>query len=464
MAHERILVVDDDYGVLMAVQAALSDLPDIEIMLEDQSLRAKERLATDSFDLLIADIRMPELDGIELLRIVRQHDPELPVLVLTGYPTIETAVESMKLGAADYLTKPFFNEDLLATTRRLLLERRLLAENRLLQRQVERTYAFDEIVGKSPAMLKVFETIRRAAASDVDIMIFGETGTGKELVARSIHRYSSRCAARFMPVDCGAIPESLAESEFFGHERGAFTGAFERRIGLFEVADGGTVFLDEIVGMPLSLQAKLLRALQERMFRRVGGKNEISVNIRVVAAASRDLAAEVQAQRFREDLYYRLNVGYIAIPPLRERIEDIPLLVSYFIDRYCQEIDKPVIELKPEVMEVLTAYAWPGNVRELQNVLKRALMMSHGPVLSLSDLPDDIVTHAGEGVGAERAGFFQLREQRTIAFEREYLTSLLQFYQGDVSEAAREARMPRGTLYRLLKKHDLSAEDFRLRG
>jgi DNA-binding NtrC family response regulator len=228
-------------------------------------------------------------------------------LVLTGYPTIETAVESMKLGAADYLTKPFFNDDLLATTRRLLLERRLLAENRLLQRQVERTYAFDEIVGKSPAMLKVFETIRRAAASDVDILIFGETGTGKELVARSIHRYSSRCAARFMPVDCGAIPESLAESEFFGHERGAFTGAFERRIGLFEVADGGTVFLDEIVGMPLSLQAKLLRALQERMFRRVGGKNEIAVNIRVVAAASRDLAAEVQAQRFREDLYYRLN-------------------------------------------------------------------------------------------------------------------------------------------------------------
>jgi DNA-binding NtrC family response regulator len=183
VAHERILVVDDDYGVLMAIQAALSDLPDIDIILEDQSIRAKERLATDGFDLLIADIRMPELDGIELLRIARQHDPELPVLVLTGYPTIETAVESMKLGAADYLTKPFFNDDLLATTRRLLLERRLLAENRLLQRQVERTYAFDEIVGKSPAMLKVFETIRRAAASDVDILIFGETGTGKELVA-----------------------------------------------------------------------------------------------------------------------------------------------------------------------------------------------------------------------------------------------------------------------------------------
>jgi DNA-binding NtrC family response regulator len=267
-----------------------------------------------------------------------------------------------------------------------------------------------------------------------------------------------------MPVDCGAIPESLAESEFFGHERGAFTGAHERRLGLLEVADGGTVFLDEIIGMSLALQAKFLRVLQERRFRRVGGKDEIAVNIRVVAAASRDLAGEIRTQRFREDLYYRLNVGFIMIPPLRERAEDIPLLVSYFVDRYGQEMRKPAIELKPEVMEVLMAYSWPGNVRELQNVLKRALLMSHGPILSLQDLPDDLVTHAGDRSPAGRGGFFQFREQRLTAFEREYLTNLLQFYQGDVSQAAREARIPRGTLYRLLKKHGLAAEDFRLSG
>lgn len=311
-------------------------------------------------------------------------------------------------------------------------------------------------------MQVVFETIRRAAASDVDVLIIGETGTGKELVARSIHKRSARSSARFMPIDCGAIPESLVESEFFGHERGAFTGAHERRLGLLEVADGGTVFLDEIVDMPLTLQTKLLRVLQERKFRRVGGKDEIAVNIRVVAAASRDPVGEIRVQRFREDLYYRLNVGYITIPPLRERQEDIPLLVSYFIDRYRGEMGKPVMQLKPEVLEILMAYPWPGNVRQLQNVIKRALLMSHGPILSLSDLSDDIITHAGDRAATDRAGFFQLREQRLAAFEKDYLTNLLQLYQGDVSQAAQKACIPRGTLYRLLKKHGLAAEDFRL--
>ena len=239
-------------------------------------------------------------------------------------------------------------------------------------------------------MQVVFETIRLAAASDVDVLILGETGTGKELVARSIHKRSPRIQACFMPIDCGAIPESLVESEFFGHERGAFTGAHERRLGLLEVADGGTVFLDEIIGMPFPCRPSFCGYSQERRFRRVGGKDEIAVNIRVVAAASRDLMSEIRAQRFREDLYYRLNVGYITIPPLRERVEDIPLLVAYFIDRYRREMRKPAMELKPEVMEILMAYSWPGNVRELQNVLKRMLMMSHGPILSLQDLPDDL--------------------------------------------------------------------------
>jgi DNA-binding NtrC family response regulator len=464
MARGRILVVDDDDAVLEVCADMLAMLPDTEIIVENYSPRARERLAADSFDLLITDIRMPEMDGMELLRLARQLDPSLQVLMLTGFPTVATAVESMKLGAADYLTKPFLSDDLLATVRRLLQAERLREENRLLQRQVERAYSFDEIVGKSPAMQVVFETIRLVAASAVDVLIRGETGTGKELVARSIHTRSPRRNARFMPIDCGAIPENLAESEFFGHERGAFTGAHERRLGLLEVADGGTVFLDEIIGMPLSLQAKLLRALQERRFRRVGGKDEIAVNIRVVAAAGRDLVGEIRAQRFREDLYYRLNVGYIAIPPLRERAEDISLLVAYFVDRYRQEMGKPAVEVKPEVMEILMAYHWPGNVRELQNVIKRVLMMSHGPILSLQDLPDDIVTHAGDRPVADRAGFFQLREQRIGAFEREYLTNLLQFYQGDVAQAAQEACLPRGTLYRLLKKHGLAAEDFRPHG
>ena len=267
----------------------------------------------------------------------------------------------------------------------------------MVQHQHERlstsTYpsTFDALIGKSPVMQQVFTTIRQVAKTDVDILIHGETGTGKELVARSIHGHSRRRDAPFVPVDCGAMPEHLVESEFFGHERGAFTGAYEQSVGLLEVAHGGTLFLDEIGGTPLSLQAKLLRVLQERSLRRVGGRKEIDLNLRVIAASSRDLATELRARRFREDLYYRLNVVQIVLPPLRERQEDIPLLIADFVDRYLQEMGRPTVELKPEVIEVLTAYSWPGNVRELQNVLKRALAMSHGSTLSLHDLPDEIV-------------------------------------------------------------------------
>jgi DNA-binding NtrC family response regulator len=397
MPKTRILVVDDEEGMLEVCAATLQKLCNSDVFVEQDSRRAAERLTEECFDLLIVDIRMPGLSGVELLRSLRQRDPHLPVLMMTAFPSVETAVESMKLGAADYITKPFLPEDLLATVRRLLETKQLREENRLLQRQVDRTYAFGDIVGRSPAMQAVIETIRQVAETDVDVLIQGETGTGKELVARCVHQRSPRRTHRFVPVDCGAIPEDLLESELFGHERGAFTGAHSRSMGLLEFAHQGTFFLDEIGELPLRLQVKLLRALQERRLRRVGGTEEIEVDVRVVSATSRNLEEEIQQQRFRADLYYRINVARIALPPLRDRQEDLPLLVSHFAELYARTLGKEVSRVDPAVQEVLSAYPWPGNVRELQNVIKRSLTTARGGVLSVDDLPDDSTPRSSSG-------------------------------------------------------------------
>ncbi len=464
MKKLRILVIDDEEAVLRACVRALSEIPNAEVISEQRSPRAAELLKEKTFDLLVSDIRMPEMSGVELLKVAHESDPDLPVILVTGYPTIETAVESVKLGAADYIVKPVLPDDLLATAERVLERERLRRENRVLRRQMERSYSFGELVGQGAAMKNVFDTIGRVAETDVDVLIVGETGTGKELVARSIHANSRRKNKRFIPVDCGAIPENLLESELFGHERGAFTGAHQRSIGLMEVADGGTFFLDEVVSLPLSVQAKLLRALQERQVRRVGGKQEIAVDIRVVAASNLNPADEIRAQRFREDLYYRVNVGRIELPPLRERGEDVSLLINHFLDRYAKEMGRPVRKVAPEAMEILVSFSWPGNVRELQNVIKRALVMSQGEVLVVENLPDEIVAQSRTTSLEEGTGLFFLREQRIAAFERQYLTDLLKTHGGDVSESARDACVPRGTFYRLMKKYEIEPQDFRRRG
>jgi two-component system response regulator AtoC len=461
MAKARILVVDDEEGMLEVCSDTLERLPDTEILLERQSARAAERVATESLDLLITDIRMPAVGGIDLLRLGREHDPNLSVLMLTAYPTVETAVEAMRLGAADYIVKPFQPEDLLALVRRILESKRLHDENRLLRRQVERPFAFGELVGRGVAMREVFDTIQRVADIDVDVLIRGETGTGKELVARAIHQRSRRNSSPFVPVDCGAIPNELMESELFGHERGAFTGAHTRNLGLLEYANHGPFFLDEIGQLPVPLQAKLLRVLQERRIRRVGGTKEVELDVRILAATSLQLEEEVRKQRFRLDLYHRIHVAQIDLPPLRERAEDLPLLIEHFVARYAKEMGKGIAAFSPEVMEVLMCYAWPGNVRELQNVIKRTLALAPGETISLHDLPDEIVTRAGESSTHGGAGFFALRERRADSFEYHYFCSLLQSCHGDMTCAAREAQLPRGTLYRLLKKHGLDPNEFR---
>lgn len=461
MVRQRVLVVDDEPGMLEVCRDALSSLDGVEIELEKDGRSAAGRLERESWDLLIADIRLPGSSGVELLRLGRDHDPDLAVLMLTGYPTVETAVQSMKLGAADYITKPFLPDNLVTTVRRLLETKRLREEHHFLGRQLERTYAFGEMLGQSTVMRDVFNAIAQVAVSDVEVLILGETGTGKELVARILHRRGSRGKARFVPVDCGAIPDDLLESEFFGHERGAFTGARSRSLGLVEFASRGTLFLDEVGNLPLKLQAKILRALQERRIRRVGGTNEFDVDIRLISATSLDLEEEVRQQRFRADLYYRINVARIELPPLRQRVEDIPLLVAEFTSRYAAELGRAAVEFDPDAIEILTRYAWPGNVRELQNTIKRVLTMSRKPVIRAEDLPDPLAASAGQTPGEGASGFFALRDQHLAALERQLLTQELVAAKGNVTAAAERAGIPRGTMYRLLKKHGVDQTAFR---
>lgn len=461
MAEARILIVDDEPGILEVCSDTLVTIPDVNVEIEQRSSNAAQRLKSESWDMLITDIRMPEMDGINLLQIARQEDLDMLVLMLTAFPSVETAVESMKLGATDYITKPFLPDDLRSKVKRLLEEKRLREENRLLRRQVKQDFRLGEMIGKSLPMQEVFDKIERIASSDIDVLIYGETGTGKELAARNIHQRSKRKNANFVPVDCGAIPEDLLESEFFGHEKGAYTGAVQKSMGLLEFASKGSFFMDEIGQLPIKLQAKLLRVLQERKIRRVGGTREIDVDVRIIAATSLDLEKEVEEDRFRMDLYHRINVALVELPPLRKRIEDIPLLTDHFIRQQEQQMGMRHIELDPEVLEIFKYYGWPGNIRELQNVIKKTLVMSRNEHISVDDLPDEIVARAGDSREEQQGGFFKQRDIQIAVFEKQYFSELLRKSHGDVSQAADQADIPRGTLYRLLKKNDLNPSDFR---
>lgn len=461
MADSRILIVDDEPGILEVCSDTLAKIQDVEIVTELHSPKAAQKLKSESWDLLVTDIRMPEMDGIHLLQTARQEDADMLVLMLTAFPSVETAVESMKLGANDYITKPFLPDDLRRKVKRLLEEKRLREENRMLRRQVKQDFRLGEMIGKCSLMQEVFEKIERIAHSDLDVLVYGETGTGKELAARNIHQQSKRKSGNFVPVDCGAIPEDLLESEFFGHEKGAYTGAVERSMGLLEFASKGSFFMDEIGQLPLKLQAKMLRVLQERKIRRVGGTREIDVDVRVIAATSLNLEKEIEEDRFRMDLYHRINVAKIELPPLRKRIEDIPLLTDHFLKQQEQQMGLPHVELDPEVLEIFKCYRWPGNVRELQNVIKKTVVMSRNEIIKVDDLPDEIVARAGDNKDRLGGGFFKIRENQIAVFEKEYFSELLKNSHGDVSQAAEQADVPRGTLYRLLKKNDLNPSDFR---
>jgi DNA-binding NtrC family response regulator len=460
MENQKIVIVDDEEGMLDVCRETLEELEGVEVKTFLNSLDAVERLKEGNVDLLVTDIRMPGLSGVDLLRTVRELDPNVQVLLMTGYPTVDSAIQALRLGATDYLTKPFHPDELLEIARRLLQNLRLRFEHQLLARHLGRDFMFGEMVGASSKMQAVFHLIDQVSSSDAPVLVAGETGTGKELVARAIHKRSPQANSRFVPVDCGAIPEHLMESEFFGHEKGSFTGANQRAIGLLEYADAGTLFLDEVAELPLRLQAKLLRALQEKSFRRVGGKSEIAVQIRVLAASNRDLEAMVEAGDFREDLYYRLNVVNLSLPPLREREGDIPLLVSHFLGCFAKDADRKVLAIDHEALEVLANHPWPGNVRQLQNVLKRAVALCKGDSIDLNDLPEAIVLNARSASSSPKS-FFEERSRCINEFETKYLEGLLSTCAGNVVQVAQLAGLPRGTLYRLLRRNNLDPKAFR---
>ena len=389
MADATILVVDDERS-MRDLLAIMLKREGYEVTTADGGEAALAALKGTGFDLVITDLRMRGMDGLGVLRAAKELDPQAVVLVVTAFASTETAVEAMKLGAYDYITKPFKLEEIRLIIAKALERKRLHEENAALKRQLRRERGFENFVGKSRVMLEIFETIRKTADSTSTVMITGESGTGKELVAQAIHHESPHRNGPFISVNCGAIPEGLMESELFGHVKGAFTGAVASTIGLFSAAQGGTLFLDEITEVTPTVQVKLLRAIQEREVRRVGDTRDVRVDVRLIAASNRDLPKAVAEGALREDLFYRLNVIPIHVPPLRDRREDIPILVTHFLKKICGEMSKPVPIVTPEALALLERYHWPGNIRELENVIERAIVLGGGATLGVEALPPDL--------------------------------------------------------------------------
>jgi len=385
---ETILIVDDEKNYLTILSALLED-EGFEVLTASGGSEALEIHKSSDLDLILTDMKMPKMDGIELLENIKENDPDLPVIMMTAHGTVDKAVEAMQKGAYTYVLKPFDNERLIIYVKKATSMYQVVKENRRLRDAVESQYRFGNIIGKSKKMRDVFDTIQKVAPSGATVLIEGESGTGKELVARSIHFNSPRREKPFVAVNCSALAENLLESELFGHEKGAFTGAVATKKGRFELADGGTLFLDEIGELSPNLQVKLLRVLQEKVFERVGGVRTISVDIRILAATNKELQQEMQDGRFREDLYYRLNVVHLVLPPLKARQEDIRLLVNHFIKKYASERRSaaPVTGVDQEVDRLFYDYNWPGNIRELENVIERVMILCPGEIMRVSDLP-----------------------------------------------------------------------------
>ena len=404
---ETILIVDDEKNYLLVLEALLVDAG-YEVITSDNTAEALEITMSHDLDLVITDMRMPGLDGMEFLAQLRSRQPDPPVIMMTAYATVEKAVEAMKRGAFDYITKPFKNEELILTIRKAIEMHRLKQENLLLSRELQERFQFGNIVGKSKIMRQVYEIIEKVAQTRASVLITGESGTGKELIARAIHFNSPRRDKPFISVNCSALSETLLESELFGHERGAFTGAVSQRKGRFELAHGGTLFLDEVGDMSPALQVKLLRVLQEMKFERVGGTKTLQVDARLVTASNRELDREVELGRFREDLYYRLKVVHIKVPPLRERRDDIPLLVHHFLEKAAEVNKIPVKRVSHEALKYLYQYDWVGNVRELENVIERAVILCDGDDVRPQDLPEELFQQRLPGISEEASGQTQI--------------------------------------------------------
>jgi DNA-binding NtrC family response regulator len=441
-----VLVVDDDADMRELAHDMLKDRGH-QVSVSGSGEEALKRLAEEDYAVVLTDLRMKGMQGLELLAQIKRDHPDINVILMTAFGSVETAVEAMKHGASDYLTKPVKKDELVRVVERVIREAALRREVNRLRKEVHKEYSFHQILGKSKPIQAVFDLIRRVADSPTNVLITGESGTGKELVAKAIHYNSDRKDAPFVPVNCAAIPEQLLESELFGHMRGAFTDAKVDKRGLFEEAQKGTLFLDEISELPLMLQAKILRAIQEKEIRRVGATKPVSVDVRIIAATNLNLGEEVKNKRFREDLYYRLNVIELKLPPLRERREDIPLLVDAFLKKCSASSGKAVKGVSEAALAMLIDYTWPGNVRELENVIERAVTLSRGEKISPDDLP-----LAVQGARGDRRVLDEAAEKSLPLheIEKEYIKKILDKTGGNKYQAAHALGIDRKTLYRKL--------------
>ena len=459
----NILVVDDE-EVLQDVLGTLlkrEGFRPIAARTGEEALLVAER---EPIDLVLLDLMLPGMSGMEVLKQIRGRDPEQVVIVVTAYSSIESAIEAMRIGAFHYIPKPFKNEEVLLTIRKGLEQRRLTSENRALKQELEKRYGLDKIIGKSAPMQQVFDLIRLAAPSKSNMLILGESGTGKELVAKALHHHSRRTQGPFVTVNSGSMPHDLLESTLFGHVKGAFTGAIAAKKGLFEAANNGSIFFDEIGNIPLETQAKLLRVIQEKEFMRLGGVDIVRVDVRLIAATNADIEALVRRGEFREDLYYRLNVITLQLPPLRERTEDIPMLARHFLNVYSEENDKPLRNISPAALELLMDYRWPGNVRELENAIERAVVLSSGELLDIELLPPAVRSGAGGGLALG----LHLPTPSTLPngsfwdavsnYERQLVISALQSAGGVQKKAAELLQIKPTTLHEMMKRLGVNSE------
>ncbi len=445
----NILIIDDEESI----RDSMSQVLHKEGYKVKAAVEGKEGLrlfSNETFQVVFLDLKLPGIRGMDILSRIKEASPETPVIVITGYASIESAVEAMKRGAFDYMVKPFTPEELRVITKRALDSRKILYENIYLRRELEAKIEFEMVVGKSKAMNKVLDIVRRVSPTESTILITGESGTGKELIAREIHRHSLRRDAPLVVVDCGALVETLFESELFGHVKGSFTGAHETKHGRFEVADGGTIFFDEISNIGLNIQAKLLRVIQEREVNRIGSSKPIKVDVRILAATNENLADSVRKGKFREELFYRLSVVPVHLPPLRERKEDIPLLVEHFLHKYNKKAKKNVENVSPRAVKALTEYDWPGNIRELENTIERAIVLSKGNDIELEDLMYHGIS-ASSGMLNPVGGKYKTLEE----MEKEYIRAVLRAQFGNKTRAADLLGIDRKTLWAKIKKYKI---------
>jgi len=456
MSQQRVLVIDDEENMQHMLKALLGKAGyDVESAAD--GIQGLQRLEASDFDFVLCDIKMPRMDGMTFLKKACENHPDKTYIMMSAYGTVDVAVEAMKKGAYDYISKPFKTDEVLLTLKKANERERLKEENLRLKtriQEIEKKYSFENIVARSEAMAQVFDMVGKVAEHKTTVLITGESGTGKELVARALHSNSPRASVPLVSINCGGIPETLLESELFGYKKGAFTGAVQDKPGRFEEAHGGTIFLDEIGELPLSLQVKLLRVLQEEEITPLGGVGAKKIDVRVIAATARDLNEEVKKGRFREDLFYRINVLTIHVPPLRERRGDIPLLVGYFIDLYNKKLNRNVEGLSSEAMPVLMGYAWPGNVRELENIIERAVLLTSGRWISPAELPPNIVDPQASLLSPASEENLSIKKA-SKKLERDLIDKVLKLTGGNRSQAARILEISRPMLIAKIKAYDL---------